>query len=104
MTDTEILTMIRERLSSRFEIEQMFLCGSRASGRDRPDSDWDVLVVAQSKIPFVERQGVTMESLGPHDCPIDLLLYTPDEAAHASEILGSAVYWAQREGRLIYAM
>lgn len=103
MKDEKVLTGIREKLSELFDIERIVLFGSRASGREGPGSDWDVLVIANTSMPFVERQGRAMSALGPHDYPVDLLLYTPDEAARAAEIPGSTVYWAEREGRVVYA-
>jgi predicted nucleotidyltransferase len=103
MKEEQVLQSIRERLASLFEIERIVLFGSRATGKDSPESDWDVLVIAPSALPFVERQGRAMSALGPHDYPLDLLLYTPEEAKEAASIPGSAVYWAEREGREVYA-
>jgi predicted nucleotidyltransferase len=102
MSDSEaqVLGFIRDRLSNRFDIKRMVLFGSRASGTAAGDSDYDVLVVADSEIPFIRRQGVAMQELGPHSEPVDLLVYTPEEAEEAARKLGSAVYWAEREGQV----
>ncbi len=98
-----VLNDIRERLVSLFDIERMVIFGSRATGQQTAESDWDLLVIANTSLPFVERQGKAMVALGPHDYPLDLLLFTPEEAANAAAIPGSVVYWAEQQGRVVYA-
>ena len=76
----------------------MLLFGSRARGAADESSDFDVLVIARSDVPFVERQALALRLLGPRDYPLDVLVYTPSEAEDARRLVGSAVYWAFREG------
>ncbi|HSI73404.1 MAG TPA: nucleotidyltransferase domain-containing protein [Fimbriimonas sp.] len=104
MTEREVLESIRTRLEESFEIRRMVLFGSRAKGVADADSDWDVLIIAESSLPFVERQGAAMVALGPHSYPVDLLVYTPEEHSKAAATLGSSVYWAELEGREVYAV
>lgn len=103
MTEKTIVSAMRDCLSKHFDIERIILFGSRATGKAGPESDWDVLIIAESSLPFVERQGRALAALGQHDYPLDLLLYTPEEAEEAAAIPGSAIYWAKREGRVVYA-
>jgi predicted nucleotidyltransferase len=95
--------LVRERLSSRFDVQRIVSFGSRGRGDAKPESDFDFLVIAYSDVPFVERQGLGMLALGPHEFPVDLLIYTPDEADAEAQVPGSALYWAGREGREVYA-
>jgi predicted nucleotidyltransferase len=99
VSETEVLQFIRDRLKARFEVKKLVLFGSRATGTALPDSDYDVLVVAESDIPFIPRQGLARMDLGPRDFALDLLVYTPAEALEAAKIVGSAVYWAEIEGK-----
>lgn len=99
MSEQEILQLIHTRLSKVFDIQKMILFGSRANGTAQSESDYDVLVVAESEIPFVKRQGVARMALGQRDFPIDLLVYTPSEAAEEAAIAGTTVYFAQLEGK-----
>jgi predicted nucleotidyltransferase len=99
MNELDVLRLIRDRLSTVFEIDRLILFGSRATGKARSDSDYDVLVIAKTRIPFVKRQTKARLALGPRDFALDLLVYTPAEARRASALTGSAVYWALREGR-----
>jgi len=98
MEDSEVLKLIYDRLSVLFPIERLILFGSRARGEAQPNSDYDVLVVVESEIPFVERQGRALLALGRRSFPVDLLVYTPVEVEREAAIRGSAVYWALREG------
>lgn len=102
MTEPEIISSVRDRLSDKFSIEKMVLFGSRALGTNSEESDWDLLVIAKSTVPFIERQGLALLALGKRDYPLDLLLYTPEEAEAAARIPGSAVYWAEHHGRIVF--
>ena len=103
MNERQVIEDIRLKLGHSFDIERMVLFGSRAKGTATMQSDWDILVVATSSLPFIERQGEALKALGPHNYPIDLLVYTPEEHSRAATVLGSSVYWAEREGRVVYA-
>ena len=99
MNDIDVLKFIRDRLGNIFKIDRLILFGSRASGTAGSDSDYDVLVIARSRVPFVRRQTRARLALGPRDFALDLLVYTPAEARRAAALTGSAVYWALREGK-----
>ncbi len=103
MTEHEVLSLIDSKLRTGFEVERIILFGSRARGNARPDSDFDVLVIADSSTPFVRRQAEARQLLGHRKFPLDLLVYTPEEVRAAEAITGSAVYWALREGRVFRA-
>ncbi|MDR3689895.1 MAG: nucleotidyltransferase domain-containing protein [Fimbriimonas sp.] len=99
MSDAEVLKIIRDRLSGRIDVKRVILFGSRATGKATPESDYDVLVIADTEIPFIRRQGLALLDLGTRAFSVDLLVYTPEEAERESRMLGSAVYWAEREGK-----
>ena len=81
----------------------LFCLGRVLRGTAAVDSDYDVLVIVESNIPFIERQGVALLALGKHPYPVDLLVYTPAEAAAEAAMLGSAVYWAKKGGKVYLA-
>jgi uncharacterized protein len=103
MNEQEVLQRIRERLTKLFDVHRIVLFGSRARGDAKEDSDYDVLVIADTHLPFIERQGRAREEVGRIGAALDLLVYTPEEAARAAAVPGTALYWAEREGSIIYA-
>jgi uncharacterized protein len=103
MNEQKAVELVSLRMQGLFDVHKILLFGSRARGEAKPDSDFDVLVIAETDVPFIERQGIGLRALGARDFAIDLLIYTPKEAEKASAIPGSALYWAEREGRVVYA-
>ena len=79
MSEQDVVRLIYERLSKRFDIERIVLFGSRARGEAEEGSDYDVLVVARTDVPFIKRQGLALLALGKRDFAVDLLVYTPEE-------------------------
>ncbi len=99
-----VLTEIREQLEDKFNVLDLVLFGSRAKGNSREDSDYDVLVITDSEVPFVKRQGLALLALGKREYPLDLLVYTRAEIEQALTVPGSIVFWALKEGRRIDAL
>ena len=56
-----------------------YLFGSRARGDAAPESDIDVIVVAPSDRPFVDRFHDYMPALLAAEGAVDLFVYTPEE-------------------------
>ncbi len=103
MSESEIIEFISKRMRELFDVRKILLFGSRANGAGRPDSDFDVLVIVESDLPFMARQGVAIKALGRRKFAVDLLVYTPAEFKNAVAMPGSALFWADREGQVIYA-
>lgn len=69
------------RLVEQYDPDRVILYGSRASGRSRPDSDVDVLIVKETDRRPIDRR-VEVESLLLDRQPglaLDLVVYTPRE-------------------------
>jgi uncharacterized protein len=103
MDDAHLLELIRSRLGGVFPIKRIVLFGSRARGQASSDSDFDILLVVDTEVPFIERQGRALQLLGPRTFPLDLLVYTADEVEKEAAVPGSAVFWALQEGKELYA-
>lgn len=56
-----------------------WVVGSRARNTARPESDIDVIVVAPSRRPFVDRFRDYLPALIEAEAGVDLLIYTPEE-------------------------
>lgn len=100
--DEKIARALASRLVAAFHPVRIVWFGSRAAGRGRPESDWDLLVVAESDLPQVTRmyhgQLATMDI----EVGKDILVFTPAEHARLMTWKSSVVYDAERTGRVLY--
>jgi len=81
---------------------KVVLFGSRAKGRERADSDWDILVIAESKRPRHERAAPLYGALSDLRQPVDILVYTPAEVEEWKNVPQALVTTATREGKVLY--
>lgn len=81
---------------------RVILFGSYARGEAREDSDADFMVIK----PQVDNPGEEMvrlyRALRPMHMPVDILVYSEAEAERRRDWCSSAVYWALREGKVLY--
>ena len=97
----KIEEMVR-RIVERFHPEQVILFGSHARGQAGPDSDVDLLVVmpvSGSKRKMAVEIDLTLAGSG---LPKDIIVVTPEEVARLRDIVGTIVYPAVREGKVMY--
>lgn len=93
--------MVR-RIVAHFSPERLILFGSHARGAAGPDSDVDLLVVMRcpqsTRVQVVEIRKVLA------DLPIakDVVVVTPEYFARYRDIVGTIVWPAVREGKLLY--
>lgn len=82
---SETLPGVVQKMVRELQPEKIILFGSYAYGSPTPDSDVDLLVVLQSSESSRERFLQVARLLRPRLFPVDLLVKTPDEIAHAVE-------------------
>ena len=91
-----------QRLAERYHPDKIILFGSYARGRVTPDSDVDLLVV----LPVTgstRKAAVEMDvALADRDLPLDLIVVTPGEFERYRDTIGSVIYPAVQEGRVMY--
>jgi predicted nucleotidyltransferase len=82
--------------------EAIVLFGSYATGKNRPDSDIDLLIIKQA--PFKRREEMLKcwDILSSYKVPKDILVYSPEEIKRWNSIYNHVVTRALREGRLLY--
>ncbi len=73
---------LRERLSDR--VESAWLFGSLARGDYGPDSDIDLILVAETEVPFTRRPAL-FDDLYERFPALDALVYTPSEFKRLTE-------------------
>ena len=102
-TTRQLIKVMVQRLVRQFDPEQIILFGSQARGTAGPDSDVDLLVVAP--VSFAQKRKRQLEMrIALHDVrvPKDIILVTPDEVKWDRHIVGTIVYPALREGKVLY--
>ena len=67
-----------QRLVQRFDPEQIILFGSRARGKARPNSDYDLLVVVPLTGSKRAQQVAMRGALHDFNVPKDVIVVTPE--------------------------
>ena len=75
------LSELKQRLFERFEVLELVLYGSKATGRDAPDSDIDVMIKLEEYTPEVESaiDDIIFEVNLAHGCLISAVLFGREE-------------------------
>lgn len=97
--DQQIQNIV-DNLVKNYQPEKVILFGSMASGKPQRWSDVDLVAIKKTDKRFYDRIG-EVTALIPHDLPIDILVYTPEEFTQMAnsyfiknEVLG--------KGRILY--
>lgn len=93
--------MVR-RIRDAMDPERVVLFGSRARGTQRSSSDFDLLIIAESDQPRYRRSAPLYTRLADLPVEVDVVVYTPAEAADWSAVPQAFISTALREGRVLY--
>ena len=100
-TQEKIEEMIR-RIAEQFNPEKIILFGSHARGEGGPESDADLLIVMRYS-GSRRRQATEIDlALWGIDLAADILVFTPEEVEKYRDLVGTIIYPALREGRVVY--
>ena len=100
--DPKLVEEIVRRIVETVHPEKIILFGSLARGDARPESDLDLLVIAQSQEPRYRRSAPLYGILSDIFIPMDILVYSPEEVEEWSGVRQAFVTTAIREGRVVY--
>jgi len=101
--ERSVLDEIVARLAATFHPFRIVLFGSRARGDARPDSDFDLLVVADSDESLAARMARAHRALRGMRVAVDAFVCTPAEVERYGKLLAHTVAIALREGVEVYA-
>lgn len=82
--------------------EKVILFGSYAQGSAKKDSDVDLLVVVDTPLPPRQRYRVVRRLVADVPASFDIIVRTSDEYAKWRTVVNNIVYFADRNGRIIY--
>jgi len=100
--DREQLGAIVEALVQALHPVRIILFGSRARGQARPDSDFDLLVVADTTLPPIDRMFAARKALWGQRICADIFVLTPSEYDAFSRQASSVAARANQEGLVLY--
>ena len=93
--------MVR-RIVEQFSPDRVILFGSHARGAAGPDSDVDLLVVMDCPDPTRQPATEIRKALADLPVPKDVIVVTPEYFRRYSNIVGTIVWPAVHEGKLLY--
>lgn len=96
------LKKIIETIVKKAKPEKIYLFGSRANGKARKDSDYDILVVKKTKLSRYKRIVNIYKLFGLRDFSLDVLVYTPNEINEWKNVTASFIHYVLKTGKLVY--
>ena len=99
--EAKIGEMVR-RIVELCDPEKIILFGSFACGTADADSDVDLLVVMHVESSKRKQAAQIDLALADVGLPKDMILVTPAEARKYRDVVGSIIYPALREGKVLY--
>jgi predicted nucleotidyltransferase len=100
--DAQLLQDVVRRIVDAAHPEKIVLFGSHARGAARPDSDLDVLVIADSREPRYRRSAPLYGALSDVLVPMDIIVYTRSEVEEWQDVPQAFVATVIREGKVLY--
>lgn len=101
LSDQTVAAAVRA-LAEGAHPRKILLFGSYARGDATADSDLDLLVI-EDEVTDRAREMVRLRRLlRPLRIPADVLVYSADEVQSWGGQPGTALYWALREGKVVY--
>jgi uncharacterized protein len=102
MIDEQVLQQVVKRIVAASKPSRVIVFGSYGRDSADEDSDLDIMVIK----PEVANKGAEMarlhEVVGDVGTGVDVLVYSDEEFERRSQVPGTVLYWARKEGRPVY--
>lgn len=102
MISEKTIQQVVERLVAASNPSKVILFGSYARGEATEDSDLDLMVIEPEVLNSGEEMIRLHSAVGDVGVGVDVLVYSDKEAARRSQVPGTVLYWAFKEGKVLY--
>lgn len=99
---TASISDIADTIARNMHPEKIILFGSYANGKPNSNSDLDLLIVMNTDMPRYKRASPIRLLFDPTPCPMDILVYTPEEVNHWNGVVNHIVTEAFTSGLVLY--
>ncbi len=99
----ETIQAMVDRIVEKFKPQKVILFGSYARGNPGKDSDVDLLVIMDYKGRRIDLLRNIRKSLHDIRASKDIVIRSPEEVDKYSEFIGTILYPAMKQGRMMYA-
>lgn len=102
MSEREIISTIKDTVHAFLPNARVLLFGSKARGNNKPNSDYDLLVVTEQSLPENEkinwRNKLNKMLVRTIKAPVDVIINSENEIIIKKTFPGHVVQWAIKEG------
>jgi len=99
---SELVEAIVDRIVQNIKPLKVIVFGSCVKGNPGPDSDLDILIVQNSDLPRYKRSVPIRRLFDPQPCPMDILVYTPEEVDYWIGTVNHIITEAFEKGKVYY--
>jgi predicted nucleotidyltransferase len=100
--ENNIIKEVTNKIKQAVSPEKIILFGSYASGKQKKNSDLDILIIMNSVLPRYKRSVPIYKALAGIFIPKDIIVYTPDEVKEWSDVPQAFITTAIAEGKILY--
>jgi predicted nucleotidyltransferase len=102
MIEPQTIDHIVEVITRNLSPRRIILFGSYARDDPGPHSDLDLFIEMDPPLPQHGRATQIKELFQPYPCPMDIVVYSPDEVKYWQRAPSSLVASVLREGKVLY--
>ena len=102
MVDERMLQEVVKRIVTAARPSHMILFGSYGRGDADGGSDLDIMVIEPEVTDRYAEMIRLHEAIGNVGTGVDVLVYSEAEYERRSQVPGTVLYWARKEGRSLY--